>query len=65
MVADALVRVALELRGWVEEHAARTGSPVAQRLVDEWDESLARFVKVMPHDYKRALLELAEEKVLA
>jgi glutamate synthase domain-containing protein 3 len=55
----------LELRGWVEEHANRTGSPVAQRLLDEWDESLARFVKVMPHDYKRALLELAEEKVPA
>jgi glutamate synthase domain-containing protein 3 len=51
----------LELRGFVEEHADRTGSTVAQRLLDEWDVSLGRFVKVMPHDYKRALLELAEE----
>ncbi|HEX3277948.1 MAG TPA: glutamate synthase-related protein, partial [Thermoleophilaceae bacterium] len=55
----------LELRGWIEEHARCTGSPVAQGLIDEWDQSLARFVKVMPHDYKRALLELAEEKVPA
>jgi glutamate synthase (NADPH) large chain len=55
----------LELRGWMEEHAKRTGSTVAQRLLDEWDVSLGRFVKVMPHDYKRALLELAEEKVPA
>jgi glutamate synthase domain-containing protein 2/glutamate synthase domain-containing protein 1/glutamate synthase domain-containing protein 3 len=55
----------LELRGWIEEHAQRTGSPVAQGLIDDWDRSLGRFVKVMPHDYKRALLELAEEKVPA
>jgi len=56
---------ALELRGWIEEHAERTGSPVAERVVDSWDDSIGRFVKVMPHDYKRALLELAEEKVPA
>jgi glutamate synthase domain-containing protein 3 len=55
----------LELRGWIEEHAQRTRSPIAQRLLDEWDVSLARFVKVMPHDYKRALLELAQAKVPA
>ncbi len=35
------------------EHAERTGSPVAARLLDEW--APERFVKVMPHDYKRAL----------
>jgi glutamate synthase domain-containing protein 3 len=56
---------ALELRGWVEEHHERTGSPVAARVLDDWDGSLGRFVKVMPHDYKRALLELAEEEVPA
>jgi glutamate synthase domain-containing protein 3 len=56
---------ALELRGWIEEHQERTGSPVAERVLDAWDDELSRFVKVMPHDYKRALLELAEEKVPA
>jgi len=56
---------ALELRGLVEEHHERTGSPVARRVLDGWDEELARFVKVMPHDYKRALLELTQEKVPA
>jgi glutamate synthase domain-containing protein 3 len=55
----------LELRGWIEQHAKRTGSPVAARMLEDWDGSLARFVKVMPHDYKRALLELAQEKVPA
>ena len=38
---------------------------MAERLLPDWDEQLRRFVKVMPHDYKRALLELAAEKVPA
>ena len=25
-----------ELRGWIEEHRERTGSPVAERLLDDW-----------------------------
>ncbi|MGB2710224.1 MAG: glutamate synthase large subunit, partial [Conexibacter sp.] len=44
-----------ELKDLVTEHAARTGSPVAQRMLDEWDDAVRRFVKVMPRDYKRAL----------
>jgi glutamate synthase (NADPH/NADH) large chain/glutamate synthase (ferredoxin) len=47
------------IRALVEEHRDRTGSPVAARVLERWDESLAKFVKVMPHDYKRALAELA------
>ncbi len=56
---------ALELRGFIEEHHERTGSPVAERVLDSWDDELSRFVKVMPHDYKRALLELTQEEVAA
>ena len=46
-----------ELRGWVDEHRERTGSQVAARLLDEWQGTLNKMVKVMPHDYKRALAE--------
>jgi glutamate synthase domain-containing protein 2/glutamate synthase domain-containing protein 1/glutamate synthase domain-containing protein 3 len=55
---------AIELRGMIEEHLRRTDSPVAARVLGEWDELLARgaFVKVMPHDYKRVMRELAEEE---
>jgi glutamate synthase (NADPH) large chain len=56
---------ALELRGWIEEHRELTGSPVAERLLADWDAQLARFVKVMPHDYKRALLEAEPEEAVA
>jgi glutamate synthase domain-containing protein 2/glutamate synthase domain-containing protein 1/glutamate synthase domain-containing protein 3 len=43
----------------VAEHFARTDSAVAGELLAAWDAS--RFVKVMPHDYKRALAEVEEE----
>jgi glutamate synthase (NADPH/NADH) large chain/glutamate synthase (ferredoxin) len=42
--------------GLLEEHAERTGSPVALGVLAEWNP--ARFVKVIPHDYKRALADL-------
>jgi glutamate synthase domain-containing protein 3 len=51
---------AIELHGLIEEHHLRTGSTVASRILRAWDQYLPRFVKVMPHDYKRALAELAE-----
>jgi glutamate synthase domain-containing protein 2/glutamate synthase domain-containing protein 1/glutamate synthase domain-containing protein 3 len=48
--ADA--RVVREL---VSEHELRTESPVAARLLDDWDNAVLAFVKVMPHDYREAL----------
>jgi glutamate synthase domain-containing protein 2/glutamate synthase domain-containing protein 1/glutamate synthase domain-containing protein 3 len=50
----------MELHELIEEHHLRTQSPVAARILRAWDVYLPRFVKVMPHDYKRALRELAE-----
>src|SRR4051794_23361197 len=55
---------AAELHALVEEHFGRTRSPVAARVLREWHALLPRFVKVMPHDYKRALRELAEAESL-
>jgi glutamate synthase domain-containing protein 2/glutamate synthase domain-containing protein 1/glutamate synthase domain-containing protein 3 len=54
----------IELRAMVAEHQQRTDSPVAARVLAEWEELLARgaFVKVMPRDYKRVLAELAAEE---
>jgi glutamate synthase domain-containing protein 2/glutamate synthase domain-containing protein 1/glutamate synthase domain-containing protein 3 len=51
---------AAELHMLVGEHHQRTGSPVAERLLADWDAQLKAFKKVMPQDYKRALRELAE-----
>ncbi len=37
------------------EHARRTGSPVARRVLDDWRTMLGAFVKVIPPAYKRAV----------
>ena len=50
---------AIELHELIEEHHLRTLSTVAARILEDWDAWLPRFVKVMPHDYKRALGEQA------
>jgi glutamate synthase (NADPH/NADH) large chain len=39
----------------VERHRVETGSAVAAALLADWEPALARFVKVMPKDYKRVL----------
>jgi len=44
-----------ELRAMIKNHERCTGSDVARRVLDDWDGMLAKFVKVMPVDYKRAL----------
>jgi glutamate synthase domain-containing protein 2/glutamate synthase domain-containing protein 1/glutamate synthase domain-containing protein 3 len=56
---------AAQLRELIEEHARRTGSPVAARVLGDLDALLASgaFVKVMPHDYKRVLAERAQERL--
>ncbi len=50
---------AMELRAMIDEHAQRTGSPVAAGVLERWENLLSQgaFVKVMPRDYKRVLRE--------
>jgi len=43
------------VHGLIEDHVRFTASPRATKLLDNWDHVLARFVKVMPVDYRRAL----------
>jgi glutamate synthase domain-containing protein 3 len=54
-----------ELHKMVSEHAERTGSAVARRLLAGWDDAVKTFVKVMPRDYRRALEERAAAKAEA
>ncbi len=47
------------LKQLIESHLRYTGSDVARRILDDWERARARFVKVFPHEYRRALGELA------
>lgn len=51
-----------ELKELIEKHSNYTGSTVAASILDNWNESLPKFIRVMPRDYKRALAELAAEQ---
>ena len=44
-----------EVQGMIQRHAEHTGSELARKILARWDQGPARFVKVMPKDYKRAL----------
>jgi glutamate synthase (ferredoxin) len=48
-----------ELRRLVERHLQHTASARARQVLDDWDNTLPRFVKVIPRDYKRMLAAIA------
>lgn len=46
-----------EVQTLIEKHIAYTGSELASRIMATWDREITHFVKVMPRDYKRVLLQ--------
>ena len=51
-----------QLKKLLEDHNRWTGSKRARDLLDNWEASRSRFVKVFPIEYKRALGEIAARK---
>jgi len=47
------------LRSKIEKHLRYTGSARAKQILGNWTHYLPKFVKVMPTEYRRALLEIA------
>jgi glutamate synthase (NADPH) large chain len=52
-----------QVRKMIQSHVQYTGSTVGKRVLDNWAQNVAHFVKVMPTDYKRVLME--RQKVAA
>jgi glutamate synthase (NADPH/NADH) large chain len=48
------------LRDLIEKHFRYTGSFRAREILHDWPNRRGRFVKVFPHEYRRALKELRE-----
>lgn len=44
-----------ELKGLIEEHAAATHSLRAKEILDNFDEYLPKFKKIIPHDYAKMI----------
>ena len=55
---DMTCQDAQRLRALIHNHLKYTGSSKARDILDDWDNMLPRFVKVMPVDYRRALQEM-------
>ncbi|HEU4923290.1 MAG TPA: glutamate synthase-related protein, partial [Burkholderiales bacterium] len=53
------------LKRLIENHLKYTSSRRAAEILDKWPQYRARFVKVFPKEYRRALAELAHKKVAA
>jgi glutamate synthase (NADPH) large chain len=64
-MGDMLRHDADRLRVLLERHHLHTGSKRARALLDDWDNALGHFVKVMPRDYARALRQLEVERLEA
>jgi glutamate synthase (NADPH) large chain len=61
-MGDMLRHDAARLRILLERHHLYTGSRRARALLDDWEASLAKFIKVMPRDYAGALTQMETER---
>lgn len=61
-MGDMLRHDAERLRILLERHHLHTGSKRARALLDDFDNALSHFVKVMPRDYAKALQQLEAER---
>jgi glutamate synthase (ferredoxin) len=52
-----------QLKTLIENHYNATLSPLAQRVLEKWEEMLPKFIKVFPEEYRQALIRLEEEKL--
>jgi glutamate synthase (NADPH/NADH) large chain len=64
-MGDMLRFDAERLRILIERHHLHTKSARAAEILANWDQALGSFVKVMPTDYRGALLELASDRATA
>ena len=53
------------LRRLISNHASLTGSKRARDILDQWAAYRSKFIKVFPHEYRRALGELARDRMAA
>jgi glutamate synthase (NADPH/NADH) large chain len=50
------------LKKLIEDHHRWTGSLRAREILDNWAAMLPKFVKVFPHEYRRALTEMGAKQ---
>ncbi|HEX2794004.1 MAG TPA: glutamate synthase large subunit [Croceicoccus sp.] len=61
-MGDPLYHDAERLKMLLERHHLHTGSAKARALLDDFDNAVGKFVKVMPRDYENALKAMEAER---
>lgn len=54
-----------ELRMLIDNHVKYTNSQRASFILSNWEKHLKNFVKIMPEEYKRALIKMAQEDAIS
>ena len=52
----------IKLHELIKSHKLYTGSEVADRIIGDWNNSIKKFVKVLPLDYEQMLTEIEKAK---
>lgn len=61
VMEDMLADDEMRIKTLITRHLQYTYSSRAKNILNNWDEYLPKFVKVMPVDYRRALIQMREE----
>jgi glutamate synthase (NADPH/NADH) large chain len=62
VMQDMTSNDARRLKTLIQRHQHYTNSNRAKEIIDNWNNYLPKFVKIMPVDYRRALQQLHQEK---
>jgi glutamate synthase (NADPH/NADH) large chain len=62
IMSDMTRNDAQRLKHLIQNHKHYTGSQRAQHILENWNEYLPRFIKVMPVDYRAALKEIQAQQ---
>ncbi|MFT6843452.1 MAG: glutamate synthase (NADPH/NADH) large chain, partial [Psychroserpens sp.] len=52
-----------QLRQLISNHVVATSSPLAKRILEDWENYLPKFKKVLPEEYRQALVRLKQEQL--
>jgi glutamate synthase (NADPH/NADH) large chain len=61
---DILAEDAADLKSLIEKHVLYTESNRGKEILADWETNLAKFVRIMPIEYKKALKRIADGEVL-
>ncbi len=51
------------LKQLIENHYEATSSPLGKRILESWEIYLPKFIKVLPEEYRKALVRLEQEQL--